>query len=347
MMSGQIGVESVAGRGSTFWFEVPLMVQIGKESVLFKDISPQTGSIPLAPFRPAAVTPAPAAVTENSAATILLVEDNAEIRMTVLAMLKKLGFEGEAVQNGRQAVEAIGRRHYDLIFMDCQMPIMDGYEATRRIREAERRDGIGQNGRSAMPIVAMTASALAGDRERCISEGMDDYLCKPFTLDTLQDFLDRFVGRQAAHDDTRPERQRSAQEASAPMTVRPSGTTVPVIDYDALRRIGALGSGSSSDLLSRVVRSYLDAAPDLIGALRQAIDDDNAEAISATAHRLKGSSAQLGIERVAGLCGDLEKIAKGNGNGNGEAPAALLRELEEEFGRVEADLEKECLRIAS
>ena len=348
MMSGQIGVESVAGKGSTFWFEVPLAVQLGRESVRFRDITPQTGSIPLAPFRPVPATPpAPAAETDNPGANILLVEDNAEIRMTVLAMLKKLGYQGHAVHNGRQAVEAIAERYYDLIFMDCQMPIMDGYEATRRIREMERRDGIGSNGRKAMPIVAMTASALAGDRERCLREGMDDYLCKPFTLDTLKDFLRRFLDDQAAVAAPRPAAPAvSLVPASA--AVSSGGGSGPTIDYEALRRIGALGDGSSSDLLARVVRSYLDAAPEMIELLRKAIEGNDGEAISAAAHRLKGSSAQLGIERVAGLCADLEKIGRNHHNNwNAEASSALLGELEEEFGLVQADLEKECLRIAS
>ena len=103
-----------------------------------------------------------------------------------------------------------------------------------------------------------------------------------------------------------------------------------------------------------MVRSYLDAAPEMIEALRRAIDERDGEAISSAAHRLKGSSAQLGIERMAGLCARLEKIGRNNGNNgnsdnndNNEAPAALLGELEQEFGLVQADLEKECLRIAS
>ncbi len=344
MMSGKIGVESVAGQGSTFWFEVPLKVQQGRETIRFNEISPATGSIPLAPFRPAAA-PAPAGSTDNPAATILLVEDNAEIRMTVLAMLKRLGFEGQAVHNGRQAVEAVARRRYDLIFMDCQMPIMDGYEATRKIRQVERRDGVGRNGRAPVPIIAMTASALAGDRENCLKAGMDDYLCKPFTLDTLGDFLGRFLGGEAAAARRGPAPGEPAAQPGASSTARAASLAAEAIDHEALRRIAALGQGSSSDLLSRVVRSYLDAAPGMLDLLRQAVGEEDREAVSLAAHRLKGSSAQLGAGRVAGLCARLE--AWGRGNGNGTAPPALLSELEEELGRAWAVLEEECLRIAS
>ena len=341
MMSGQIGVESVAGQGSTFWFEVPLELQQGRETVRFNDISPTTGTIPLAPFRPAAETPPPATEVDDPAACILLVEDNAEIRMTVLAMLKRLGFQGQAVHNGRQAVDALGRRPYDLVFMDCQMPIMDGFEATRRIREAERRNGAGRNGRPRVPIVAMTASALAGDRERCLTAGMDDYLCKPFTLDTLEDLLLRLLAACGP----------AAVPAPAPASLVPRSarSREAAINHDALRQISALGHGSSSDLLSRVVRSYLDAAPTLIDALRRAVEGNDARSIAAAAHRLKGSSAQLGVEGVASLCADLEALGKSDDSDNPEemAAAALLSELEDEFGRVRPALEEECLKIAS
>jgi CheY-like chemotaxis protein len=288
-------------------------------------------------------------VSTDPAASILVVEDNAEIRLTALAMLRHLGFAGHAVHNGLEAVEAIGHRYYDLIFMDCQMPIMDGYEATRRIRDKERQDGIGQNGRQPMAIVAMTASALAGDRERCLASGMDDYLCKPFTLDTLQDFLIRFLSSDPVPAAPRSKRDEAFGQIPASPAVRSAGPAAAQIDYDALQRIGALGSGSSSDLLSRVVRSYLDAAPPIIDVLRRAVEREDHEAISSAAHRLKGSSAQLGVVRVAALCADLEQLGRdnGNGNGTGEAPAALLGQLEKEFGLAQAALEEEWLKIAS
>ena len=338
MMSGQIGVESLPGQGSTFWFEASLEVQKGRETVAFSEITPQAGPIPLTPFQPAA-DPA------NPAATILLVDDNAEIRMTVLAMLKRLGFEGQAVNDGMQAVAAAASRSYDLIFMDCQMPVLDGYEATRKIRQMEKSDASGRNGHPAVPIVAMTAGALAGDREKCLAFGMDDYLCKPFTMDTLRDLLHRFLGDEVAPGARRSETRRPAAQTPAAMALPVARATSAAIDFAALQRISALGDSTSGDLLSRVVRSYLDAAPALIETLQHAVDSEDHDALSSAAHRLKGSSAQLGAERVAGLCADLERT--GNGNGPGEAPAALLRQLNEEFGRVRAALEEECLKIAS
>ena len=331
MMEGKIGVESVAGRGSTFWIEVPLLVQIGRESIRFKEISPQTGSIPLAPFRPAP------AVTAKPAAPILLVEDSPEVRITVLAMLERLGYTAHPVSNGREAVEAASRQRYRLVMMDCQMPVMDGYRATEKIREVERRRRNGHR----VPIVAMTASALAGDRERCLERGMDDYLCKPFTLDTLGDFLGRWLGEDAK--DVAAEGRGVARPEPVPDPLPAGAHRHATLDYRTLEQICALAQSDSPDLLSRVVRGYLEAAPPLIEDLRHAVEGGDPEVIRAMAHRLKGSSAQLGAERMARLCADLER----SGNGSRLQPHSILRELEEEYGLVEKALEEECLRIAS
>jgi signal transduction histidine kinase/ligand-binding sensor domain-containing protein/DNA-binding response OmpR family regulator len=341
MMSGQIGVESVAGQGSTFWFEVPLEVHEGRETVSFNSISPTTGSIPLAPFRLAAAAPPPDGEADNPDATILLVEDNAEIRMTVLAMLERLGFAGRAVDDGLQAVEAASHRVYELILMDCQMPILDGYEATRRIRQIERA----APERRRVPIVAMTAGALAGDREKCLAFGMDDYLSKPFRMDALRELLNRHLGEKVAADRDVPAAPALRPGSRSSKSTHAAGDSASTLDRRALRRINALGKGPSSDLLSRVVRSYLDAVPEMLDLLRQAVGEEDRETVSTAAHRLKGSSAQLGADRVARLCARLEEW--GRGNGNGTAPPALLGELEEELGRAGAALEEECLRIAS
>lgn len=222
------------------------------------------------------------------------------------------------------------------------MPVMDGYEATQRIRRIERGRRAGHDGQGATPIVAMTASALAGDRERCLAVGMDDYLCKPFTLDTLRDFLHRYVDAARANAGAPTGRRTGAGRIDGAVE-RTAERAAATIDHDVLRRISAIGGGTSGDLLSRVVGSYLEAAPAMLDALRRAVETTDAKALSAAAHRLRGSSAQLGAARVAELCAGLEH----NGNGSGRPPAALLRELEEEFGRVRDALEEECLRIAS
>ncbi|MGB9991361.1 response regulator [Massilia sp. SM-13] len=119
---------------------------------------------------------------------VLLAEDTEMNRMLVRILLTRMGFEVDEADNGQQAVEALARKRYDLVLMDCMMPVMDGYEATRilRAREAEA-------GQERVPVIALTASAIAGDRERCRQAGMDDYLSKPFQVDDFKAIVQRYL----------------------------------------------------------------------------------------------------------------------------------------------------------
>jgi CheY-like chemotaxis protein len=120
---------------------------------------------------------------------VLLVEDNEVNRIVATRLLEKMGYQTEAVRNGRQACEAVRHGHYDVILMDLQMPEMDGFEATRHIRSAG-----GDSGQT--PVIALTASAMEGDRERCLSKGMDDYLAKPLDPALLAQIVDKWVSRR-------------------------------------------------------------------------------------------------------------------------------------------------------
>jgi PAS domain S-box-containing protein len=175
MMGGTIGVESLPEKGSLFWFTVRLQIQTGAA------ISPASTSC--------------TAVTKHSALPpdlqILLAEDNPVNQEMCRFMLEGLGCRVDVVENGVSAVEAALTRSYDMIFMDCQMPEVDGYEATSRIRKQE---ATGQTGGRRIPIVALTAHAMQGDRESCMDAGMDDYLAKPFNMNELADMLYRWAG---------------------------------------------------------------------------------------------------------------------------------------------------------
>jgi signal transduction histidine kinase/ActR/RegA family two-component response regulator len=170
LMGGSIHADSAPGHGSTFWFEVPL------EAAL--DPAPAA----------AAATAAPAAAPRQ--AHVLVVEDNAVNCMVVQAMLERLGMTVTLAHDGAQAVAAMQAHDVEVVLMDCQMPVMDGYEATRRIRSAG-------HARAQVPIIALTAHALAEDRQRCDAAGMNDYLPKPVTSDALARVLHRYLGPHA------------------------------------------------------------------------------------------------------------------------------------------------------
>jgi PAS domain S-box-containing protein len=167
MMGGTIGYHSTAGAGSTFWFT----------AVFDTPRAPALAST--VPARTIALPPAKASRPRRDA-RILVAEDSPTNQIVLLAQLEKLGYRAHVVANGVEAVEAAQLEAYDLVLMDCQMPLMDGFEATRQIRRSFRPH---------VPIVAVTAHAMVGDRERCIREGMDDYLSKPVALDPLADVL--------------------------------------------------------------------------------------------------------------------------------------------------------------
>ncbi len=211
---------------------------------------------------------------------ILLAEDNQVNRRMMTIMLERLGCHAEVARTGVEAVEACAREAFDVILMDVQMPEMDGFEATRRIRELAVEP---------LPsIIAVTAHAMAGDRERCLANGMDDYLPKPIQLHELRAVLRRAGERSGASS-------AIAGPAAEPID---SGR------IDKLREIG------SSDLVLQMIAIFLEEAPAQLSLLEQSVEDGDTQALAGTAHALKGSALALGAVPLANLCQELETLAE-------------------------------------
>jgi TMAO reductase system sensor TorS len=308
LMGGEIGVHSEVNRGSTFWFEVNLAPVTDAAATPARPRQPQSaveGPPPgsAAPAAPAAMLPSGA---HAGGPRILLVEDNAVNREVAVGMLESLGCAAISVENGRLAIEAANTAAYDAVLMDCQMPVMDGLTATAQIRRREQ-----QSGAARVPIIALTANAMEGDRERCLAAGMDDFLSKPFTQQQLATLLRRWLALRAL-----------------PETERRDLSRVPLIDASVLRNIAALAKPT---LLSSMIDLYLRHSPDLIAAIETAAANMQADELSQAVHTLKSSTSNLGGTRLAMVAKECEVLAREGGVAQAGQIVPRIRKEYQEF----------------
>jgi PAS domain S-box-containing protein len=236
---------------------------------------------------------------------ILLAEDNVINQKVAVAQLRKLGFTVEVAANGLEAVEASRRARFDVILMDCQMPEMDGYEATRQIRLREQTEG----GKPAY-IIAMTANAMQGDREKCLQASMDDYLSKPVKNSELRDALARSCAAATAKPEEPKEEAELALAASAPDP-----------GQEALVDLERLEAAANEDpkMLQELVELYFAQATDLMNGLHGAINSGSAKDIDHFAHKLVGASLACGMSAMVLPLRELEKRGKEGRLGDAEA----------------------------
>ncbi|MGA8978410.1 MAG: response regulator [Pedococcus sp.] len=229
---------------------------------------------------------------------VLVVEDNAVNQMVAVGILESLGYAADVAENGVLGVAAFvaDPAAFDAILMDCQMPQMDGYEATRVIRSHE---GSG----SRVPIIAMTAAAIAGERERCLLAGMDDFLTKPVDVALLRSTLAHWV-RSRAHEVTQEVTDQVAEEATDEATDQVADE---VLDHDRLGELMQLTPGDPAMVLRFIDRFALNSSQTM-QALEQARDTGRAQEMGRAAHSLKGSSANLGAAALATLCKEVEVL---------------------------------------
>ena len=272
---------------------------------------------------------------------VLLVEDNPVNREVATGLLALLGYHVDSAEDGQRALEVSTTGAYDVILMDCQMPVMDGYAATARIRERER-----QTHAARIPIIALTANAMAGDRERCLAAGMDDYLTKPFSQGHLKEILSHWLsqGAASAQKDLGSASAEAVPEATAPTVHAEQIESTAVVDRTAWQPIRMLKRPGHPDPLGQLLAIYLEDSRLLVDQLRQAIESNDPATLHAVAHRLKSSSATLGALTVAARCKELEAL--GRDRRIEEAPDPF-RQLERDFTAVcsvfQATLNKETL----
>jgi PAS domain S-box-containing protein len=305
-MGGSIGVNRRDEQGSVFWFTAAFKVGPAAEDPTAR----HPRKVARAAHEASARTPG---LANGHGEKILVVEDNFTNREVILAQLKMMGYVASAVGNGAEALEAVGRGKFDLVLMDCEMPVMDGYEATRRIRQSIQQH---------IPIVALTANAMTQDREQCLQAGMDDYLAKPVELQQLATALDKWI--QAA-------KAAVPQPSLAEPAPKP---TIPVFDeVSLLRRM--MGE---KRLVRIVLHGFIEDAPAQLEQMRIRLEANDGPGTRLQAHTLKGSAATVAAEalhaaslamEIAARAGELDKCRE------------LLPGVCDEFERFKTALQRE------
>jgi CheY-like chemotaxis protein/HPt (histidine-containing phosphotransfer) domain-containing protein len=242
----------------------------------------------------------------TSSLRILLAEDNPVNQKVALRLLERLGYGADVASTGLEALAALERERFDVVLMDVQMPELDGLDAARRICERWPRDVRPR-------IIAMTANAMAEDREACFAAGMDDYLAKPIRPDELADALSRFEPRRQNGDE-------ASEPAAAPL------------DAEALDNLRELGG---DEFVGEVIDTFVADAPDLLATLRRSIADEDAAELRRMAHTLKSNGATFGAVTFADLCRELEQRAK---DGQLADAAGLADRIDREYGVVAEQL---------
>jgi CheY-like chemotaxis protein/HPt (histidine-containing phosphotransfer) domain-containing protein len=240
----------------------------------------------------------PAASFTNATVRVLLAEDNIVNQEIAVAMLEDTGYSVTVVENGLEALSTLANGEFDVVLMDCQMPEMDGFEATRVLRRQEI-----ETGRHRMPVIALTANAISGDRERCLEAGMDDYVSKPVRRDVLLAALANWTQPSTVV------RISPLITDDAPLAA-PSAAEAVTIDPKALQTLRELQRPGRPDVLTRVIDLFALDAPRLLAAMRDAVAASDAEALRHAAHTLKSTSANVGATMLTANCREIEQLAR-------------------------------------
>jgi len=318
-MGGILNVESKPGKGSHFFFTVKL------------EVIPETER---------------KRILRNSTATshnvnkewpqlglhILLAEDNITNQEVAVHMLQKIGCHVNLVSNGVETVNALAENIFDLILMDCHMPLMDGYQASKAIRRIEKNTASVRH----VPIIAVTANALARDREKCLAAGMDDYISKPFKQEELLTTLKHWSQTKVIK-----KTNDNVEDLEPPFDKFPEkmmGPNLPVIDKNTLDSLKILQVEGKPDILERIITAYINSSNPLIENLLEASVLTDFQILQDSAHGLKSSSANVGALHLSKICNELEMACRKKTLANAANSVSVIAR---EYDRVKDALQKE------
>jgi signal transduction histidine kinase/HPt (histidine-containing phosphotransfer) domain-containing protein/FixJ family two-component response regulator len=300
LMGGEIGCNSQPGKGSTFWFTACFAKQTGEEPALIADQGKNSKITP-----PHATGPGQSGAGASvTGVRILLAEDNAINQRVAQSMLGKLGYRADVAANGLEAIRALELIDYDLVLMDCQMPEMDGFTATAMIRDAGSRVL-----NHAVPIIAMTANAMKGDRELCLGAGMNDYLTKPVKKEALAEVLDAWL--RAGCSKEPPARENGDEKPDAHLLFD-EAVLLQRLDNDR-------------DFVRMILGETVKELPKLLEGLQTLCMGDDNGAIRRQAHTMSGMAANISTPQLRKICQKIETAAK---DGDLESARNMLPELE-------------------
>jgi CheY-like chemotaxis protein len=263
---------------------------------------------------------------ETNSRTKILVAEDVEINQKIATeMLQLLDFEVEIAENGEVAFQKYKSGSHVLVFMDCQMPVLDGFEATIKIREFEK-----QNGLPSIPIIALTAGISADDKERCLNSGMDDYLTKPFSISELRESilkLDKRIQRRIDHN----EFQKESFNNSDREKIRPIALDSDIFNLRAINNIREVEQQTGRILIPSILDGYTNQMHQKLAEITLNFKDGDHEKIYRTAHAIKSMSANIGAEKVRTISADIEAKGRSGELVDGAASFALLDTAYNEF----------------
>ena len=322
-MGGSLEYKSELQKGSNFFFTLEFETANETEDVFSSpDISKGKHT--------------PDERTDRTALKILVAEDNATNQEVILGMLQSTGCTVHCVTNGKEAADWANENYCDLIFMDCQMPVMDGYQSTDTIRNMEREKGV----KNPVPIIALTAHALEGDREKCIASGMNDYISKPFKRDEILKVLRLQGHKQTKKSAVDMEMNNSIQDSDQQTRQNIEDDTqmdTSPIDQNVLKTLRDLQIPGKPDILKKVVIAFLSSSAPLVSGLTGALAGRDSELLRNSAHSLKSSSANVGAMKLSKISQQLELDCKNNTT---EKNKELIAAINLEFSRVHDALQK-------